>query len=152
LDNDDLQDEEGLIKDPKSHPELPAKFPGINLESKQPHHHHVNKVLKASNNERTNVTIRNASLDDLPRNIAGGLTAVNKIKIDDWIKQQQTFKDPYNDLPALPSVAILPKATPAIIHDDYPIPTPAVATDTEDEDLGSIIIRGVHCSAHAPTP
>jgi hypothetical protein len=33
-DNANLQDEEGLIKDLKSHPKLPAEFPGIDLESK----------------------------------------------------------------------------------------------------------------------
>ncbi len=77
---------------------------------------------------------------------------VNNIEIDDWIEQQQTYEDPYNDLPVLPTVAIPPEVTPAIINYDAPIPTPAVATVTEDKDLGSILIGGVHCSACAPTP
>jgi hypothetical protein len=68
------------------------------------------------------------------------------------IEQQQTYKDPYNGLLALPTVAITPKAMPAIIHDDAPILTPTVATVTEEEDLGSIVIGGVRCSAHAHAP
>jgi hypothetical protein len=79
-DNDDLQDEEGLIKDPKSHPKLPAEFPGINLKSKQPHHHHIVKVLEASKDECIDAAICNTSLDDLPRNTKGVLTVVDDIK------------------------------------------------------------------------
>ncbi len=79
-DNDGLQDEEGLVKDPESHPELPAKFPGTDLESKQPHHHHVIEVLKASNDERIDAAIRNASLDNLPGNTTGVLMAIKKLK------------------------------------------------------------------------
>ncbi len=78
------------------------------------------------------------------------LTAVDEIKIDNLIEQQQTYEDPYNDLSAFPTVAIPPKAMPAIIHDDDPIPTPAVATDTEDKDLESIVIGCVRHSARAP--
>ncbi len=111
-DNDNLQDEEGLIKDPNSHPKLPAKFPGMDLESKQPHNHHIVKVLKASNNERIDAAIRNAFLDDIPPKTTGVLKAVDEIKINEQIKQQQTYNDTYNDLPALPTVAILPKAPP----------------------------------------
>jgi hypothetical protein len=151
-DNDDLQDEEDLIEDPKSHPELPAKFPSINLESKQPHHHHLVEALEASNDEHINTAICNAFLDDLPCNTSGVRMAFDKIEIHDWIKQQQTWEDPYNDLLALPTMAIPPKVMPAIIHDNDPIRKPSVATNTEDKDLGSIIIGGVHCSASAPAP
>jgi hypothetical protein len=42
--------------------------------------------------------------------------------------------------------------TPAIIHKDNPILTPTVATNTEDEDLGSIVIGGICRSAHASAP
>jgi hypothetical protein len=149
-DNDDLQDEEGLIEDPEGHRELSAKFPSIDLESKQPHHHHIIEVLKASNDEHINAAIRNASLDDLPCNTTGVLTAVDSIEINNWIKQQQIYKDPDNDLPALPTMAIPLEAMPAIIHNDAQIPTPAVTTITENKDLGSIIIGGVCCSARAP--
>jgi hypothetical protein len=148
-DNDNLLDEEGLMKNPESHPKLPAKFPDIELESKQPHHHYVVKALKASNDENVDAAICNASLDNLPCNTTGVLMAGDKIEINNWIEQQQTCKDPYHDLPALSTVAIQPKATPAIVPN---IPTPAVATDAEDEDLGSIIIGGIPCSARAPTP
>jgi hypothetical protein len=56
-DNNDLQDEEGLVdSDLNNHPGIPAKFPGINLESEQPRHHHVAKVIKASNKEQIYVT------------------------------------------------------------------------------------------------
>ncbi len=109
-------------------------------------------MLEASNNEHIHATKCNASLNDLPGNTTGVLTAVADIDIDNLIEQQQTYEDPYNNLPALPTVAIPPKATPTIIHNNAPIPTPTIPTVTEDENLRSIIIGGVRCSAHAPAP
>ncbi len=108
-------------------------------------------MLEASNDECIEAVIRNTSLDYLPCNTTGVLMAADDIEINDWIEQQQTYEDPYNELPTLPTVAIPPEVTPAIIHDNAPILTPAIVTVTEDEDLGSIVIRGVRHSAHVPT-
>jgi hypothetical protein len=81
-DNDDLQEDKGLVDpDPDSHPGILAKFPGINLESEQPRHHHVVEVIEASNKEQIYAAVPNASLD-LPPDIPGVTAAVNKIEVD----------------------------------------------------------------------
>ncbi len=126
-DNDDLQDDEGLIKPDNhpdiSHPELPAEFPGVNIKLEQPHQHHIVKVLKASDDEQINATIRNALLDNLPRQTTGVLTAVVKIEINNWIEHNQNYEDPYNNLPALPTVVIAPPiAMTVTIQEDTLIP------------------------------
>jgi hypothetical protein len=38
-DNDNLEDDKGLADPDITHPDLPAKLPGIDLKSEQPHHH-----------------------------------------------------------------------------------------------------------------
>jgi hypothetical protein len=38
-DNNDLEYNKGLIKPDIAHPDIPAEFPGIDLESEHPHHH-----------------------------------------------------------------------------------------------------------------
>ncbi len=83
-DNDDLKDNEGLVESDIAHPDLPAKFPGINLESEQPHHHQVVKVIEESNNERIYAGQRNSSLDDLPCRTTGVSTTIDKVQIDHW--------------------------------------------------------------------
>jgi hypothetical protein len=62
-----LKHDEGLIKSDIAHPDIPAEFPGIDLESEQPHHHQAVKVIKQRNNERIYAEQQNASLDNLPR-------------------------------------------------------------------------------------
>jgi hypothetical protein len=44
-DNDDIEDNKALVESDTPHPNLPAKFPGINLKSEQPHHHQVVKII-----------------------------------------------------------------------------------------------------------
>ncbi len=108
-DNNDLQDNKGLVDpDPNNHPGIPAKFPGINLESEQPRHHHVVKVIKASDKERIYTAVPNASLDDLPPDILGMTTAVDKIEVNDWLEHTQVYEDPYNVLPTHPTIATPP--------------------------------------------
>jgi hypothetical protein len=51
-DNDNLKDNEGLVESNIPHPNLPTKFPGINLKSEQPHHHQVVEVIEEKNDER----------------------------------------------------------------------------------------------------
>jgi hypothetical protein len=44
-DNNNLKDNKSLVESDIAHPDLPTKFPGINLKSEQPHHHQVVKVI-----------------------------------------------------------------------------------------------------------
>jgi hypothetical protein len=50
-DNDDLEDNKGLVESDIAHPDLPAEFPGIDLESEQPH---CNAILCAPYVNRSN--------------------------------------------------------------------------------------------------
>ncbi len=50
-DNDDLKYNEGLIERDIAHPDIPAEFPGIDLESEHPRHHQVVKVIEESKDE-----------------------------------------------------------------------------------------------------
>ncbi len=43
--NNNLEDAKGLVKSDIAHPNIPAKFSGIDLESEQPHHHHVIEII-----------------------------------------------------------------------------------------------------------
>jgi hypothetical protein len=156
-DNDSLQDDKGLIKPDNhpdiSHPELTDELPLVNIKLEQPHQHHVVKVLKASNDEQINTAIHNALLDNLPHQTTGVLRAINEIKINDWIKHYQNYKDPYNDLPAMPSVVIAPLIVMTVtIQEDTLIPIMTTQAIIADEDLGSIIIGGQQCSARVPAP
>jgi hypothetical protein len=47
-DNNNLADDEGLVEADASHPNIPAEFPGINLESEQHRPHHVVEVIDES--------------------------------------------------------------------------------------------------------
>jgi hypothetical protein len=49
--NNDLKDNKGLVKSDIAHPDIPAKFPGIDLESDQPHHHQVINCFKDGEDE-----------------------------------------------------------------------------------------------------
>jgi hypothetical protein len=51
-DNDDLEDDKRLVESDIAHPDIPAKFPGVNLESEQPQHHQVIEIIEESKNER----------------------------------------------------------------------------------------------------
>ena len=64
--NNNLEDAKGLVKSDIAHPNIPAKFPDIDLESEQPHHHHVIKTIKDSKNKCIYAAQHNASLDNLP--------------------------------------------------------------------------------------
>jgi hypothetical protein len=47
-DNNDFKDNKGLVELDIAHPDTPAKFSGIDLESEQPHNHQVIKIIKES--------------------------------------------------------------------------------------------------------
>jgi hypothetical protein len=81
-DNDDLEYGEGLIELDITHPDIPAEFPGIGLESEHSHHHQVAKAIEESKDERIYATQRNASLDNLPHKPTGVSTVVDKIEVD----------------------------------------------------------------------
>ncbi len=48
LENNNLEDAKGLVESDIAHPNIPTKFPGINLELEQPHHHHIIKIINNS--------------------------------------------------------------------------------------------------------
>jgi hypothetical protein len=76
-----------------------------------------------------------------------------KIEIDDWIEHFQIYKDPYNNLPALPTVVIAPPiAATVTIQEDKPISITTTQATIVDKDLGSIIVGGQQRSACAPAP
>ncbi len=77
--NNDLEDGKGLVESDIAHPDILSKFPGINLELEQPHHHQVVKIIKDSKDKCIYAAQHNASLDDLPHKTAGVSTAVNKV-------------------------------------------------------------------------
>jgi hypothetical protein len=53
------------------------------------------------------------------------------------------YKDPYNNLPTLPTVVIVsPIATTVTIQEDTLIPITTTQATMADKDLGSIIVRG----------
>jgi hypothetical protein len=117
-DNNDLEDNKGLVDPDITHPNLPAKFPGINLKSKQPHHHQVVKVIEESDNEQVYTAQCNASLDDLPCKTTGVSTAVDEVQMDHWTDLPDD--DKHHDMPTHP--------TPVVP------PTPINMTNTEDND------------------
>jgi hypothetical protein len=43
--NIDLEDVKGVVESDITHPNIPIKFSGVNLESEQPHHHHIVKII-----------------------------------------------------------------------------------------------------------
>jgi hypothetical protein len=47
-DNVDLKDDKGLVESDIAHPDIPAKFPSVHLESEQPQHHQVVKIIEES--------------------------------------------------------------------------------------------------------
>jgi hypothetical protein len=81
-DNDDLEYDEGLIEPDIPHPDIPAEFPGIDLESEHPRHHQVVEVIEESKDEYIYAAHRNTSLDDLPHKPSGVSTAVDEIKVN----------------------------------------------------------------------
>ena len=83
-DNDDLEYDKGLIKPDIAHPDIPAEFPGIDLESEHPCHHQVVEVIEESKDEHIYAAQCNASLDDLPHKPTGVSTSVNEIEVDNW--------------------------------------------------------------------
>jgi hypothetical protein len=130
-DNDDLKDDKGLVDpDPDNHQGIPAKFPSIDLELEQPCHHHVVKVIKSRNKERIYAAVCNASLDDLPPDNPGVTTAIYKIEVDDWLEHTQIYKDPYNNLPSHPTIA-MPPTTDIPTKELATSPTAVPTHDTE---------------------
>jgi hypothetical protein len=78
-DNDDLKDNKGLVALDIAHPNIPAKFPGVDLESEQPQHHQVVEIIEESKEECIYAAQCNASFNDLPKQNAKVSTAGNKV-------------------------------------------------------------------------
>ena len=64
-DNDDLQEEEGLVEEIKevAHPDLPAEMPGIDIEEEQPEAGPAVEEVEMSESELAAAAARNASIE-----------------------------------------------------------------------------------------
>jgi hypothetical protein len=139
-DNDDLKYDEGLIEPDIAHPDIPAEFPGIDLESEHPHHHQVIEVIEESKNEHIYAAQCNASLDDLPHKPTGVSTVVDKIEVDNWANLPEE-DDIYHDLPTQPTIVVPP--TPILDEDmDDDNSVNAKAAKLEEKILGLTTIDG----------
>ncbi len=137
-DNDDLEYKESLIEPNIAHPDIPAEFPGIDLESEHPRHHQVVEVIKESKDEHIYAAQCNASLDDLPHKPTGVSTAVDEIKVDNWANLPEE-DDIYHDLPAQPTIVV--PSTPILDKDmDDKKSVNAKAAKLEEEILRSTTI------------
>ncbi len=83
-DNEDLEYNKGLIEPDTAHPDIPAEFPGIDLDSEQPSHHHAVKIIKQSDEEPIHAAQQNASLDNPPTKTTGVSTAENQLNVNTW--------------------------------------------------------------------
>ena len=154
-DNNNLEDGESLVDSDIAHPDLPAEFLGIDLESEQPHHHQAVKVIGESDDKQIYVAHRNASLDDLPCKTTGVSTAVNEIQIDQWTDLPED--DIYHDMPTHPTLVVPP--TPINMtnsNNDKDITEDesldAKAAKMEKAVLGSTTIDRRGCSTRNRTP
>jgi hypothetical protein len=111
----------------------------------------VVKVIKASDKERIYTTVRNASLHDLPPDIPGVTTSVNKIEVNNWLEHTQVYKDPYNNLSIHPTIAT-PPTTDIPTEEPATPPTIAPTHDTKEDNLGLIIVNGRRWSSCTPAP
>jgi hypothetical protein len=111
----------------------------------------VVKVIQASDKERIYAAVCNASLDDLPPDIQGVTTAVNKIEVNDWLEHTQVYKNPYKDLSTCPTIATPPTTNTPTKEPATP-PTNAPTHDTEEDDLGSIIVDSRRWPSRTPAP
>jgi hypothetical protein len=148
-DNNDLKYDEGLIKLDIAHPNIPAEFPGIDLESEQPRHHQVVEVIEESKDKCIYAVQCNASLDNLPHKPTGVSTAVVKIE-DNWTDLPEE-DDIYNNLPTQPTIIVSP--TPILdedIADNETVNTKA--GKLEEAILGSTTIDRRRCSTHNRIP
>jgi hypothetical protein len=145
--NNDLEDAEGLVKSDISHPNIHAKFTGIDLESEQPHHHHIVKIIDNSKDQHVYATQHNASLDDLPYKTGRVSTAFDKA---DAFKYPDANPDPFQELDTPPTLLV----PPVLMMDDNgknPINDKEAAT-IEAVVLGSTTVDGLHCSTQVPLP
>ncbi len=155
MDNDNLEDSKGLIDPDITHPDLPAKFPGIDLKSEQPHHHQVVKVIEESDDEQVYAAQRNSSLDDLPYKTTGVSTAVDEVQIDQW--NDLPDDDIYHDMTTHPTLVVPPTHINTTNTDDENnIPDDksldADIAEMEEAILGSTTIDGCRHSTGNRTP
>ncbi len=95
----------GLVESDITHPNIPSKFFGVNLESKQPHHHHIVKTIDDSKDELIYAAQSNASLDALPHKTAGVSTAVDGVDAFEFPGDEPNL---FHELDTLPTLLILP--------------------------------------------
>jgi hypothetical protein len=146
-DNDDLEDNKGLVELDIAHPDIPAKFPVVDLESEQPQHHQVVEIIEESKDKRIYAGQRNASLNDLPQQNAGVSTAVNKV---DTFEFPEDDADTFHELPTPPTLLIPPE----MITDnnaENPVDNKEAAK-IEEVVLGSTTVDGLRHSTRIPIP
>jgi hypothetical protein len=156
LGQQNLEDNMGLVESDIAHSNLPAKFPGINLESEQPHHRQVVEVIKESNDERIYAAQCNASLDNLPCRTTGVSTMVDEVQIDHWTNLLDK-NDIYHDIPMHPTLVVppIPIHMTDIDNDNDTTDNKtlnAKAAKMEEAILGSTTIDGRHRSTRNRTP
>ncbi len=137
-----------------SHPNILAKFPGINIGSEQHQPHHVVEVIKESEDECINAACRNSSLDNLPRtNNTGVSTVVDKIELTPnvWPKDPSAT-NLYNNIPTPPTIIVPPIPEPADKDKEDDTIDNNEAAEIEEAVLGSTIIDGHRCSTRQPQP
>ncbi len=155
-DNDNLKDDKGLVESDIAHPDLPTKFPGINLESEQPHHHQVVEVIEESANKHIYAVQCNVSLDDLPCRTTGVSTAVDEVQLDHWANPPDK-NNLYHDIPMHPTLVVPPIPIHMTNIDDDDNATDnktidAEAAEMEEAVLGSTTIDGRRRSTCNRTP
>jgi hypothetical protein len=97
-----------------AYPDIPAEFSVINLNSEQPRHHQVVKVIAENKDKRIYTAQCNASLDDLPHKPTGVSAAVDEIEVDNWTNPPEE-DDFYHNLPTQPMIVVPP--TPILDKD-----------------------------------
>ncbi len=149
-DNDDLKYDKGLIELDIAHPDIPVEFPGIDLESEQPHHHQVVKDIEESKDERIYTVQCNASLDDFLHKPTGVSSVVNEIEVDNWTNLPEE-NDIHHNLPTQPMIVVPP--TPILNKDIAHDKTDNIkAAKLEKVILGSTTTDGRRCSTRNQIP
>jgi hypothetical protein len=130
-----------------AHPDIPAKFPGVDFELEQPQHYQEVEIIDKSKDEHIYAAQCNASLDDLPQQNAGVSTAGNKFYTFEFPEDDA---NPFHELPTPPTLFIPPEM---ITDDDAKKPiNDKEAAKIEEAILVSTTVDGLRCSTRIPIP
>jgi hypothetical protein len=130
-----------------AHPNIPAKFPSVNLELKQPQHHQVVEIIEESKDKRIYAAQFNASLNDLPQQNAGASTAIDKADTFEFFEDDANL---FHELPTPPTLLIPPEM---IMDDNAENPVNnKEAAKIKEAILGSTTVDGLRRSTRIPIP